>query len=119
MKDKINPAAPGEGQAGISKSRGNYSKRPTKRETVLAWLIEQSKQGKRVTRFDAEKVGDHVFNSTVSDIERTDGIKVERQATKRPTQFGTDVVCNEYWIAISNLVDAYKVLSSKRARRAT
>lgn len=104
--------------SGLSnKTKNNYSKQPTKRETVLAWLIDESERGSKVTRFDAEYIGDHVLNTSVSDIERLDGVTINRQPTKRPTRFGKPVDCYEYWIAESELMNARKALTTKQARR--
>ncbi len=88
-----------------NKTNRNYSKQPTKQETVLAWLIDESEKGFKVTRFDAEYIGDHCLNSTVSDIEHIDCVKVSRQWTKRPTRFGRPVDCSEYWIEESELMN--------------
>jgi len=113
------PDAAANESSGLSNiTHNNYSKRPTKRETVLAWLIDESERGSKVTRFDAEHIGDHCFNSTVSEIESLDSVKISRQKTKRPTRFGRLTDCNEYWISESELVIARKALSVKQARRA-
>lgn len=103
---------------GLSKTNGaNYSKSATKRETVLAWLIDESERGNKVTRFDAEHIGDHCLNTSVSEIERLDGVRISRQTTKRPTRFGKPTDCNEYWISDADLNNARKVLVGKQERR--
>jgi len=105
--------------SGLSNNTGgNCSKRPTKREMVLAWLIDKSERGFKVTRFDAEHIGDHCLNSTVSEIEHLDGVRISRKKTKRPTRFNKAIDCNEYWIAESELMNARKALTVKQARRA-
>lgn len=96
----------------------DYNKLPTKREIILAWLIDESEKGSKVTRFDAEHIGCHVLNTTVSEIEKYDSVKIERQFTKRPTRFDKPVSCCEYWIAKSELMNARKALTAKQARRA-
>ena len=69
-----------------------------KRERILAWLICASKLGHKVTRFDAEWVGDHCFNTTISEIFLIDGIRVEREQTKVPNRFGGFSDCKQYWL---------------------
>ena len=91
----------------------NYTKQPTKRETILTWLIDESECGSKVTRFDAEYIRGHAYNNTVSEIERFDGVRISRQRTKRPTRFGRTVPCCEYWISKSELIKAKKVLVLK------
>lgn len=78
-------------------NENNITKK-TKRKRVLAWFLCASEQGCKVTRFDAEHIGDHCLNSTVSEIGRLDGIEVNRQETKRPNQFGSLTSCKEYWL---------------------
>ena len=63
-----------------------------------------------MTRFDAEHLGDHTFNTTISEIHLKDGIPVTRTETKRPTCFGIDVNCKEYWLDPSNIQVAERLL---------
>ena len=119
MEQIKKPTTDRDPRVGLSNKTGsNYSKQPTKCETVLAWLIDESEHGSKVTRFDAEHIGDHCLNSTVSEIEHLDGVKINRQKTKRPTRFGRSTDCNEYWIAESELMNARKALIVKQTRRA-
>ena len=71
---------------------------PTKRRRVLAWLVCASEEGCKVTRFDAETIGCHCLNTSISEIGRYDGIKVSRNQTKRPTRFEKPTNCKEYWL---------------------
>ena len=70
----------------------------TKRERVMLWLTIAADLDLKVTRFDAEWIGDHCFNSTISEITNIDHIIVDRIPTKRPTRFGKSTDCNEYWL---------------------
>lgn len=118
MNDTKKPdVATNESSGFINTSAFNYSKASTKRETVLMWLINKSEKGLRVTRFDAEKIGDHCLNTTVSELGQIDGIKISRRMTKRPTRFGKKVDCNEYWIAKPELHKARQALAIKQSRR--
>ncbi len=119
MDNKGNPAALCKEQTGSSNCNvKNNTKHPFKRETVLDWMIEQSEQGNKVTRFDAELVGDHCFNTTVSEISRLDGVRISRESTTRPTRFKRLVTCNEYWIEKDDLAVARRALEVIRKRRA-
>lgn len=119
MESKNKPALLGKGQTGSEKHHDqNYSKPRTKREVVLAWLIDQSVKGEIVTRFDAERIGDHCLNTTISEIDRIDGVRVRRSPTKRPTRFGKPTDCHEYWISMDDIGLAKRVLSAKRTMRA-
>jgi hypothetical protein len=62
----------------------------TKRKRIIAAFICASLKGWKLTRFDAEHIGDHCLNTTVSEIGRDDGVVVSRRETKRPTRFGKD-----------------------------
>ena len=70
----------------------------TKRERVTIWLTIAANHELKVTRFDAEWIGDHCFNSTISEITNIDRIIVDRIPTKRPTRFGKSADCKEYWL---------------------
>jgi hypothetical protein len=75
----------------------DFHTRLTKREREILWLTIAADLELKVTRFDAERIGDHCFNSTISEITNIDHIIVDRIPTKRPTRFGsTD--CKEYWL---------------------
>ena len=76
----------------------NYNNILTKRERVICWLIIASIDECRVTRFDAERIGDHCLNTTVSEIGRHEGIKISRAKTRRLTRFGGETYCKEYWV---------------------
>ena len=88
-----------------------FTRSTTKRHRVLAWLIVANKRDLPVTRFDAEIIGDHVFNTTVSEIERYSGVTISRRPTKRPTRFGTETDCKEYWLEDDQIEQATKLLT--------
>jgi len=78
-------------------SKNNITRKPTKQQRVLAWLVASSQAGLKVTRFDAETIGDHCLNSTVSDIKKYYGIIVKRERTKRLGNYG-EIDCCQYWL---------------------
>ena len=97
--------------SGIDASK--VSKRPTKRQSVLKWLINESLEGQKVTRFDAARIGDSCWNTTASELSRYDGIVIYRESTKRPTRFGRPVDCFQYWIPLELIPEAQKVLAAQ------
>ena len=111
------PQAGGNQQEGTAKTSlidaSNISKKLTKRQYVLRWLIEQSYAGRKSTRFDASRIGDTCLNTTVSEIGRFDGVVILRESTTRPTRFNRPVVCNEYWIDPAHIPEAQKVLAAQ------
>lgn len=54
--------------------------RPVKWRRILAELAA----GRKLTRFDAEHLGDHVLPATVHAIERATGLKIEREYVTVP-----------------------------------
>lgn len=82
---------------------------PTKRGRMIAWLVVCSGVRRKVTRFDAEWVSDHCWNTTVSEIQRIDGIEVKRKQVKVPSKFGL-VDCKAYWLDGAGIKKAKKYL---------
>jgi len=80
---------------------------------IVSPPCKTSPQTKRVTRFDAEIVGDHCLNSTISAL-RKYGVDIERRQTTRPTRFGKDARCCEYWLTPDNYDVAERMLEAKR-----
>lgn len=76
----------------------DFHTRLTKRDRVTLWLTIAANLELKVTRFDAEWIGDHCFNSTISEITKVDQIIVDRIPTKRATRFGKSTNCKEYWL---------------------
>ena len=64
----------------------------TKRGRILSELAT----GRKMTRFDAEPLGDHCLPSTVSGLERF-GITISRRTVRIEGRHGT-FHCAEYWL---------------------
>lgn len=56
-------------------------------DTKLARILAILRSGRTLNRFDAEVVGDHCLNSTVSAL-RADGNLINGQWERVPTRFG-------------------------------
>jgi len=68
--------------------------------------------GVALTRFDAERFGDHALNSTVSQIGRM-GVRVSREPITLTGPFGT-IHCKRYWIEPADAGQALTVLGEHR-----
>lgn len=82
----------------------------TKQQRITAALIVASRAKRPITRFDAIYINDFVLNSTISSIGSRDNIQVDRCDVKRPTKFGTDVTCCEYWLSPESIYKAESLL---------
>jgi len=67
--------------------------------------------GVALTRFDAERYGDHALNSTVAQIGRM-GIRISRESIKLTGRFGT-IYCKRYWIEPCDRELAMSILSER------
>ena len=70
----------------------NNNRPSAKWRRILRLLVS----GARLTRFDAEKIGDHAFNSTVSTLGRM-GVRISRTAITIEGRYGT-IHCKRYWL---------------------
>lgn len=67
----------------------------TKKQRVLSALLS----GRKYTRFTAEKqLHDHCLNSTISELQRDEGIVISRVSITVPGFGGKPTRCCEYWI---------------------
>lgn len=89
----------------------DINKPATKFERILHVLIN-----KKMNRFQAQKIGCSVLNSTISTFRNTHGLKIESRPITIQGRFGT-IHCNEYWVAGGGLEAAYKLLNHFRAKR--
>ena len=74
-------------------SAASLAHKSTKLKRVLAELA----RGRALTRFDAERLGDHVLNSTVDKIQEH-GILVSRRWIEVPGYGGHATRCCLYWL---------------------
>ncbi|WP_407733087.1 hypothetical protein [Pseudomonas citronellolis] len=89
---------------------------PTKLSRVLAFLVA----GGSLNRFEAERIGDHCLNSTISALAHNWGIEFQRQPERVPTRWGKDCDVIRYSIPASQLKRAQRALAMMATtRRAT
>lgn len=86
--------------------RSASEKQPKKIERILQALTDP----KGLNRFEAEVIGCHCLNSTISALKNRHGVLVSSEWEKVPNRFGGDAVCKRYWISTSNLERANKLL---------
>ena len=77
----------------------------------LKWrrILKFFADGGRLTRFDAERLGDHALNTTVSNLGLM-GIVVSREPTVLQGRFG-EIRCKRYWLEPDERVRAHILLS--------
>lgn len=74
-----------------------------KQRRILGVLLD----GVTLTRFDAERHGDHCLNSTVATLGSL-GVTISRRPVVLPGRFGP-VRCNCYWIEVADMTTARAV----------
>lgn len=79
-------------------------------------ILEHLARGRAMTRFDAERIGDHVLPSTISALERKHGLVIDRQMVTVPGWGGAATRCARYRISSKSERDrARDVLRRMRA----
>lgn len=76
----------------------------------LARMLRAFASGSRLQRFQAEMLGDHVLNSTVSDLQLRYGLYFSRKWTKVPNRFGKTTCVMSYWLEGKDLAGAKAIL---------
>lgn len=79
---------------------------PTKLSRVLAYLVA----GGSLNRFEAERIGDHCLNSTISALAHNWGVSFHRQNERVPTHWGKSCDVIRYSIPQSQLKRALAAL---------
>jgi len=82
--------------------------------TKTHMILEYFSKGNKLNRFQAEKMGEHTLNSSISYIQKSYGLNFKRQRIDIPNRFGgTTSVC-EYWLDDQSLDMVIKLLSLKK-----
>jgi len=96
----------------LSNSRGKtagINSTDRKKKGKLDSILEVFATGERLHRFQAEKLGDHVLNTTVSDLQKRNGVHFKRREVKVPNRFGEKTRVKEYWLEGEHLEKARKI----------
>lgn len=86
---------------------------PTKVSRILAYLVA----GGSLNRFEAERLGDHCLNSTISALKHNWGIDFDIVHERVPTHWGKACDVNRYSIPESQLKRAERALSMMTLNR--
>lgn len=73
-------------------------------------ILRYFARGGRLTRFDAEKLGDHALNTTVSNLQAR-GVNISREPIVLEGRFGS-IRCKKYWIEPDDRAKALALLES-------
>jgi hypothetical protein len=106
-KEKAAPTGIGSGPE-VSPSGRDTSSRDTKWRRLLGLFIE----GAQLTRFDAERHGDHALNSTVSYLSAR-GVRISRMPIVIRGRFG-NIHCKRYWIKPEDAQQAKALLGGEQ-----
>lgn len=84
-------------------SRGSqkykYAAEMVNREAKIRKIITFFANGGSLNRFEAELIGDHCLNSTISTIKHSYRLKVSWQWERVPTRFATETRVKRYSLA--------------------
>lgn len=86
---------------------------PNKVETMLRLFAA----GRRLNRFEAERHGDHVLPSTVSELQARYGLPFARELETVPGRNGTPTQCARYWLTGEHLERAAEIAEAMRLKR--
>lgn len=93
MSDPENKKAP---LAGEGLSNNSNGKQDSKKQSKLSHVLSFFFSGGSLNKYEAERMGDHSLNSTVSTLANSHGIKFDRGREKVPTRFGKPASVTRY-----------------------
>ena len=91
-----------------ARTQGANNKSVSKNNTILNALVETP-----LTRFDAEGLGDHCLNSTISALSNQHGLEFPRRWVKVPNRFGGETPCKEYSTSDEDKLKISEILGAK------
>ena len=78
--------------SGSGKHQRVHQKIGTKKFSIIRHFLK----GLSLNRFEAEGLGDHCLNSTISALSSQHGLEFPRRWVKVPNRFGGETLCKEY-----------------------
>lgn len=81
-----------------------------KPESKKAKMLRYFVTGKSLNVFEAEPIGDHCLNSTISALANDYGLEFHRQWETVPSRFCKEVRVKRYWLADSSKEAAHALL---------
>ena len=91
---------------------GRHSRNNTKLSRILGLFVA----GRTLNRFEAEPLGDHCLNSTVSTLANSHGLTFTRMPEKVPNRFGSKTHCMRYSLPESERGKARALLARLERR---
>ena len=88
-----------------ARTQGANNKSVSKNNTILNALVETP-----LTRFDAEGLGDHCLNSTISGLSKQHDLELLRRWVKVPNRFGGETSVKEYSTSDEDKTKINKIL---------
>lgn len=89
---------------------GPHSRKSTKTRTILEVFVS----GRTLNRFEAERLGDHTLNSTISTLVNAKGLVFIRHTEEVPNRFGTLTRVTRYRLANHSKKRALALLGGAR-----
>lgn len=110
-EDRKTKAAPPSKENAASKSLQANDSKSLKWQTTLLHLLRGPRH-----RFDAERWGDHALHSTVSGLQRDQGIQFNREWRSVPTRFGKPCRVKAYWVVELSRLHAMRLVAKQKKR---
>jgi hypothetical protein len=80
----------------------------TKKHNIIKAFIYAGDHG--INCFEAVKLHDYVLRTTVSDLQKSTGLKFSRKWESVPNAFGKKTECVRYWLDDDNVLKAKSIL---------
>lgn len=75
----------------------------------LKSMLHRFAMGNSYHRFSAERIGDHVLPTTISDLQKMYGIRFDRKRIKVKNRFGKYTSVCLYWLSGKSLIAARRI----------
>lgn len=85
-------------------------KKVTQSSSKIARILAHLVRGETLNRFEAEHLGDHCLNSTISTLANRFGLIVSRQQESIPSRWGKPCKVTRYKLAADQMETASQVL---------
>ena len=89
----------------------------TKTSSKIARVLEYLLKDGSLNRFEAEQLGDHCLNSTISTLANSHGLTIKRTQEKVPTNWGCNCDVTRYELPPSEKLKAVAVLRMLSLKR--
>lgn len=100
-----------------SPSQADNTTTQRKRKTKLASILEHFSDGGSLNRFEAERLGDHCLNSTVSILANVYQLAFSKVTETVPNRFGGVTTVTRYRLMPFELPRAVRLLSALEGQR--